>query len=219
MSATTAPAAAANALTGGISSDKGAAAASAAVKPRKRTTTSRSGSEATDTPLIATTPTAVTRTRRTRDLAPSKALGEATDLAFSRDLTVVDEGAVLETPRQKGIVESSERSSPVKHKVVKHAAAAVHRGTGGVHHKERTNNNKRSIWDVMGHLFSRLFLVFVVGVGLGTTAWSMRAKPPVVHRDVSASEIEKLEEFVTKTTKWMQVRGWNSSLLFWVGMG
>ena len=217
MSATTAPAAAANALTGGISSDKGAAAASAAVKPRKRTTTSRSGSEATETPLIATTPTAVTRTRRTRDLAPSKALGEVADLAFSRDLTVVDEGAVLETPRQKGIVEPSERSSPVKHKVVKPAAG--HRGTGGVHHKERSNNNKRSIWDVMGHLFSRLFLVFVVGVGLGTTAWSMRATPPVVHRDVSASEIEKLEEFVTKTTKWMQVRGCNPSLLFWVGMG
>lgn len=203
MSAATAPASAANAFTGGLTSER---AGTVAGKPRKRTVPSRSGSEATDGPLLAATTATTTRSRRMREAPNPKSLGEApVDLAFPRDLSVIDEGAAAATQldtthaKQKsnlGVEAPSGRGSPtMKHKTGK---STVHKGTVS---KER----QRSIWDVMGHLFSRLFLIFIVGAGLGTTAWSLRPKPPSQHAHSSGSEVEKLEEFVAKTTKWMQV--------------
>lgn len=199
MSTATAPATATgNAVSGGVAPEKVAA------KPRKRITVSKGTSESTEVPLLTTTNgAAVTRARRSRE--PKMTLEEGMGLAFSRDLSVVDEGEAtvprdnntpLSTPTQKkhnlAVDFVSGKASPVKHKAVKH-----------ITHKAK--EKKRSIWDTMGHLFSPLFLLFIVGAGLGTTVWNMRPKPAVPHWDVSSAEVEKLEEFVTKTTKWMQV--------------
>ncbi|KAG0504272.1 hypothetical protein KC19_N000400 [Ceratodon purpureus] len=198
MSAATAPATATgNALSGGVAPEKVSA------KPRKRTTVSKGTSESTEVPLLTTTnAAAVTRGRRARE--PRMTLDEGMGLAFSRDLTVVDEGEAtaprenntpLSTPthKQSNLDIASGKVSPVKHKAVKHVTHKV---------KEK----KRTLWDTMGHLFSPLFLLFIVGAGLGTTVWNMRPMPTGPIWDVSSGEVEKLEEFVTKTTKWMQVQ-------------
>jgi hypothetical protein len=66
-----------------------------------------------------------------------------------------------------------------------------------------------SIWDTVGHFFSRFFLIFIVAVGLGTTFWNYRGSPsapaPPATQDKIALELKKLDEFVTKTTKYIQV--------------
>jgi hypothetical protein len=198
MSAATAPATATgNALSGGVAPEKVAA------KPRKRTNVSKGTSESTELPLLATTNAAALTRARARESRMT--LEDGMGLAFSRDLSVVDEGEAtaprenntpLSTPTQKKqnfMTEyASGKGSPVKHKTVKH-----------ITHKAK--EKKRSIWDTMGHLFSRLFLLFVIGAGLGTTIWNTRPRPAAPHWDVSSAEVEKLEDFVTKTTKWMQV--------------
>lgn len=204
MSAATAPATATgNALSGGVAP---VALEKVATKPRKRTAVSKGTSEGTDVPPLTTT--AVTRARRARE--PKLTLEEGVGLAFSRDLSVVDEGEATEkhentplsTPTQKKhalVVDiASGRASPVKHKTVK-----------SVTHK--TKEKKRSTWDMMSHLFSPLFLLFIVVAGLGTTVWNMRPRPVAPHWDVSSGEVEKLEEFVTKTTKWMQVNQYSNT--------
>jgi len=115
------------------------------------------------------------------------------------------ESAQTDSAKQKKVaravvgVSAPAGTSPlVKHKTVKHAAG--HKAASG-----SSKETRRSIWDVMGHLFSRLFLVFIVGAGLGTTVWSLRAtSPKSIHRS-SALEIEQLQEFVTKSVRGMQV--------------
>ena len=199
MSAATAPATATgNALSGGAAPEK------VSTKPRKRTTVSKGSSENTDIPLLtATNAVAVTRARRARD--PTLTLEEGMGLAFPRDLSVVDEGEATvprenHTPLSTPTIKKSSlmvdiapgKESPVKHKTVKHTT-------------HRAKEKKNSLWDTMGHLFSPAFLLFIMVAGLGTTVWNLRPLPAEPRWDLSSAEVEKLEDFVTKTTKWMQV--------------
>lgn len=194
--------AAAPATTGNAALSSGGAATvpekatKVATKARKRT------SEGTDVVPPLTTSNAVTRARRARD--PKLTLEEP--LAFSRDLSVVDEdtekhdhnfNTPLSTPTQKKHASLMvDKASPVKqqHKTVKPLS-----------HKTVKEKKKSSLWDTMSHLFSPMFLLFIIGAGLGTTVWNLRPRPVAPHWDVSSTEVEKLEEFVTKTTKWIQV--------------
>lgn len=210
MSAAAAPHATAtgNAVSGGVAA---VAPEKVATKPRKRTTVSKGNSEGTDVPpLTATNSAAVTRARRARE--SKLTLDDGIGMAYSRDLSIVDEGEATEkhentplsTPTQKKHALmadiASGKSSPARHRTVKH-----------VTHKVK--ETKRSIWETMSHLFSPVFLLFIVGAGIGTTVWNMRPRPGPPHWDVSSAEVEKLEEFVTKTTKWMQVNQY-SNILF-----
>jgi len=198
-----------NAITGASGSAAEMAMEVTAANTRKRTVPSRSGSEATDSRVIAPVTTTQTRRVRGEPVVPSSPGDATSDFAFSKDLSVVDgqmqvESAQTDSAKQKKVaravvgVSAPARTSLVKHKTVKHAAG--HKVASG-----SSKETRRSIWDVMGHLFSRLFLVFIVGAGLGTTAWSLRAtSPKSIHRS-SALEIEQLQEFVTKSVRGMQV--------------
>jgi SUN domain-containing protein 1/2 len=197
-----------NAITGASGSAAEMAMEVTAANTRKRTVPSRSGSEATDSRVIAPVTTTQTRRVRGEPVVPSSPGDATSDFAFSKDLSVVDgqmqvESAQTDSAKQKKVaravvgVSAPARTSLVKHKTVKHAAG--HKVASG-----SSKETRRSIWDVMGHLFSRLFLVFIVGAGLGTTAWSLRAtSPKSIHRS-SALEIEQLQEFVTKSVRGMQ---------------
>jgi len=195
-----------------LTAEKGVAVAS---KPRKRTApTTASGSEAAlDVPPLSAANTRATR--RLRDPAAkvsNAAGGEASgELGFSRDLNVLDG----EMP-----VESSRGTETVKRKVSvaggggdTAAAAPAVKLTTGKHLVHRTGavrkERQTSIWDTVGHFFSRFFLIFIVAVGLGTTFWNYRGSPsapaPPATQDKIALELKKLDEFVTKTTKYIQV--------------
>jgi len=196
-----------------LTAEKGVAVAS---KPRKRTApTTASGSEAAlDVPPLSAANTRATR--RLRDPAAkvsNAAGGEASgELGFSRDLNVLDG----EMP-----VESSRGTETVKRKVSvaggggdTAAAAPAVKLTTGKHLVHRTGavrkERQTSIWDTVGHFFSRFFLIFIVAVGLGTTFWNYRGSPsapaPPATQDKIALELKKLDEFVTKTTKYIQVQ-------------
>uniref|UniRef100_A0A0C9S311 TSA: Wollemia nobilis Ref_Wollemi_Transcript_15958_1944 transcribed RNA sequence n=1 Tax=Wollemia nobilis TaxID=56998 RepID=A0A0C9S311_9CONI len=66
-----------------------------------------------------------------------------------------------------------------------------------------------SKWQLVGGVFTRAFMVFILVAGLGTTLWNWSLKNPsgvVVPHEVSEGRIAELEKFLKKTTKMMQVQ-------------
>lgn len=174
-------------------------------KPRRRTTTaSKVTSEATEAPLLASThASALTRARRARE--PRTGLEEVALAFLTRDAnSLYDDlaaGVTHEnntpplTPTTKKppfvVGTASDKASPSKHKISK---PAIPKG----------KVKKTSILATMGHLFSsKLFWFLLCLVGF-FIIWNLQSKPALPEWYAS-SEVGKLEEFVTKTTKWMQV--------------
>ncbi|CAM6046164.1 unnamed protein product [Sphagnum compactum] len=139
----------------------------------------------------------VTAANTRKSAVPSRSGSEATDarviapVITTRTRRVRGEPVIPSSPGDATSDFAFSRDLSVVDGQMQHAAG--HKAASG-----SSKETRRSIWDVMGHLFSRLFLVFIVGAGLGTTVWSLRAtSPKSIHRS-SALEIEQLQEFVTK---------------------
>uniref|UniRef100_A0A7I4F0I8 SUN domain-containing protein n=1 Tax=Physcomitrium patens TaxID=3218 RepID=A0A7I4F0I8_PHYPA len=172
-------------------------------KPRRRTTLSKGTPEGAEAPLLATAnATAGTRARRGRE--QKTALEE---YAFSRDQTIAEEdgpAAVHHEYVTPAATPTKKMSSHTADVAAGKASPPKHRTTRMAHSK--VTEEKNTIWDAMGHLISLPFLFILIIFGLWGTYSHFTSKPAVLQRDVSSIEVEKLEDFVTKTTKWMQVQ-------------
>ncbi|XP_024380768.1 SUN domain-containing protein 2 [Physcomitrium patens] len=204
MSAATVPSTTTgNALSGGAAPER------VATKPRKRTTpASKVASEATEAPLLAAThASAVTRARRARE--PRTSLEEVAMAFPTRDANGLHDDDVAAgvthenntpplTPTTKKpscvVDTASDKASPSKHKISK---PAIPKGKV---------KKKTSLWATMGHLFSPSYLLLFLAVGVGAAVWSLRPKAALPEWYASSNEVGKLEEFMTKTTKWIQVQ-------------
>ncbi|KAL2623986.1 hypothetical protein R1flu_008231 [Riccia fluitans] len=104
---------------------------------------------------------------------------------------------------------SKQKSSVLPNPPVKVGAPLIKKLAKAVPNKEVQDAPQRrpsSFLDVTGHLFSRFFVIFVLGLGVWTSFYNSRGRPQVAENSRIISEVEKLEEFVTKTGKWLQVQ-------------
>ncbi|KAG6545638.1 hypothetical protein Mapa_012992 [Marchantia paleacea] len=142
---------------------------------------------------------------RRRDVATTSANGDivGSEIGALTQPRELSQTLLVDRPqgsKQKSIAVQSppKATTPVK-KIVK--SGQNKEGHGVVRRRPS------SFLDVTGHLFSRFFVIFVLGVGLGTSFYNWRVRPQVAETSgILSTEVEKLEEFVAKTTKWMQVQ-------------
>ncbi|CAM6094863.1 unnamed protein product [Calypogeia fissa] len=146
---------------------------------------------------------------RGRDVATSSANGDAGGadvalLSHPKDLsnalrTGQDEVAGQQQPATKhkrsAALPPNSKESPLKYKSVRHKESHI-----------AVRRKPSSFLDLTGHFFSRFFLILVIAVGLGSSWWTWRTRPQFSNSGQITTEVEKLEEFVAKTTKWMQVQ-------------
>lgn len=131
--------------------------------------------------------------RRGRDGATTSANGDG----GGEDVSLLNHSKEPQG-KQKTVVLPAGKVTALKQKTVRHT------------HKEAHVVGRRkpkTIWDVGGHFFSRFFVIFILGAGLGTSFWNWRTTPQYSRSTgLISTEVEKLEDFVAKTTKWMQLQ-------------